>query len=47
MALSADSHGSRHGCSSGPGCGKDRIAEIRMPGRTIFFVVDGSGGVPG
>ena len=29
-----------------PGCGKDRIADIRMPGRTLFLVVDGSGGVP-
>jgi len=31
---------------SRPGCGRDRVAEIRMPGRTLFLVVDGSGGVP-
>ena len=30
-----------------PGCGKDRIAEIRMPGRTVFFVADGAGSAAG
>ena len=29
-----------------PGRGEGRIAEIRLPNRTVFFVVDGAGGVP-
>ena len=30
-----------------PGHGEDRIAEIRMPGRTLFVVADGAGGAAG
>ncbi len=30
-----------------PGLGDDRVAEIRMPGRTLFVVADGAGGVAG
>jgi serine/threonine protein phosphatase PrpC len=30
-----------------PGLGDDRVAEIRMPGRTLFVVADGAGGAAG
>jgi hypothetical protein len=30
-----------------PGCGKDRIVDIRMPGRTLFVVAGGAGGAAG